>query len=153
MSFYRYHQRRVRIRPIHQKASLMTLIINIKWRNRMLRNIDRQQMSFFLSLHAKTKTSPFYSWFQTFAVFCVLCVFFWVNVGVYNSDDGELSRRKHTTSPLYTVPYSDNNHFWIWEITVKFLDGFSLHSHKIYELINTDMRRLTIWHRSFTFKF
>jgi len=33
---------------------------------------------------------------QTFAVFCMLYVFFWVIPWRMNSDNGELPRRKHT---------------------------------------------------------
>jgi len=47
-----------------------------------------------------------YSWFQAFAVFCMLCVFFWVIPRRLNSDIGELPRRKYATifSWLYNFP-------------------------------------------------
>jgi hypothetical protein len=50
-----------------------------------------------------------HSWFQTFAVFWMLCVFFWVILRRLNSNAGELPRRKHTTFlKHFTAPPSLN---------------------------------------------
>jgi len=57
-----------------------------------------------LTVASTIKKRMYTTWFQTFAMFCMLYVFFWViprSLNFWNSDAGELPRRKHTT--MYTT--------------------------------------------------